>query len=67
MALSDEILTDVKGLRTAHAIWQKFKSTYENTTPVNQVHLMQRKLVNMHLDESKPASEHLSAFSGVLN
>ena len=57
MAVSDDVLTDIKRLDTGYAIWKKLKDTYENTTPVNQVHLM-RKLVNMELDESKPASEH---------
>ena len=66
MAINDDILTDIKRLDTAYAIWQKLKSTYENTTPVNQVHLM-RKLVNMHLDDYKSASEHLSAFTSVLS
>ena len=31
------------------------------TTPFNQVHLMQ-KLVNMQLDASKTASEHLNIY-----
>lgn len=66
MAINDDILTDIKRLDSAYAIWQKLKSTYENTTPVNQVHLM-RKLVNMQLDDSKSASEHLSAFTSVLS
>ncbi|MCO5578087.1 hypothetical protein L7F22_031925 [Adiantum nelumboides] len=66
MAINDDILTDVKRLVFAHAIWQKLKSNYENTTPVNQVHLM-RKLVNIQLDDSKSAFEHLSAFTGVLS
>ena len=66
LALSDDILNDVKGLRIAYEVWQKLKSTHENTTPVNQVHLM-CKLVNMRLDETKSALEHLSMFFGVLN
>ena len=34
LALSDDILNDVKGLRTAYEVWQKLKSTHENTTPM---------------------------------
>lgn len=41
-------------------------ATYENTPPVNQVHLM-RKLVNMQLDDAKFAVEHVNAFIGVLS
>lgn len=66
MAVTDDILVDIRGLATTHAIWQKLKATYENATPVNQVHLM-RKLVNMMLDEAKSASKHLSAFTSVLS
>ncbi|MCO5607411.1 hypothetical protein L7F22_061607 [Adiantum nelumboides] len=63
MAVTDDVLTDIKRLTIAYAVWEKLTSSYENRTPVNQVHLM-RKLVNMELDESKPASEHLNAFTG---
>ena len=66
MAVSDEILVDLKGLVSASKIWAKLKATYENSTPVNQVHLM-RKLVGMQLDESKSAAEHLSLFTGTLS
>lgn len=66
MTVNDDILVDIKGLDTAFAIWQKLKATYENTMPVNQVHLM-CKLVNMMHDEAKSASEHLSAFTSVLS
>ena len=66
MAIVDDILVDVKGLTTAHAVWEKLKSSHENKSPVNQVHLM-RKLVNLDLDESKSVSEHLNAFTGVLS
>ena len=66
MAVSDEILVDLKGLVSASKIWAKLKATYENNTPVNQVHLM-RKLVGMQLDESKSAAEHLSLFTGTLS
>ena len=59
MIVSDEILVDMKGLITTPQVWEKLKTTYENATPVNQVHLM-RKLVSMRLDESKGAIEHLS-------
>ena len=57
---------DLKGLVTAFELWAKLKATYENTTPVNQVHLM-RKLVGMQLDESKSVAEHLSLFTGTLS
>ena len=40
MVVSDEILVDLKGLVSASEIWAKLKATYENSTPVNQVHLM---------------------------
>ena len=66
MAVSNEILVDLKGLASAYEVWEKLKATYENTTPVNQVHLM-RKLVGMQLDESKSAAEHLSLFTGTLS
>ena len=66
MDVSDEILVYIKGLTTARQVWEKLKTTYANTTPVNQVHLMQ-KLVNMRLDESKGATEHLSLFTGTLS
>ena len=66
MAVSDEILVELKGLPTAYEVWEKLKATYEITTPVNQVHLM-RKLVGMQLDETKTAVEHLSAFTGTLS
>ena len=66
MAVSDEILVDLKGLESASKIWATLKATYENSTPVNQVHLM-RKLVGMQLDESKSAAEHLSLFTGTLS
>ncbi len=66
MAVSDEILVDLKGIATASELWAKLKATYEITTPVNQVHLM-RKLVGMQLDESKSAAEHLSLFTGTLS
>lgn len=63
MTVSDEILVDLKGLTNAFAMWGKLKAMYENTTPVNQVHLM-RKLVGMQLDKSKTAGEHLLLFTG---
>ena len=66
MVVSDEILVDLKGLESASKIWAKLKATYENSLPVNQVHLM-RKLVGMQLDESKSAAEHLSLFTGTLS
>ena len=51
MVVSDEILVDLKGLVSASEIWAKLlvsaseiwaklKATYENSTFVNQVHLM---------------------------
>ncbi|MCO5595452.1 hypothetical protein L7F22_049495 [Adiantum nelumboides] len=48
------------------AVWDKLKASYENTTPINQVHLM-RKLVSLELDESKSISDHLNAFGGILS
>ena len=66
MAVSDEILVDLKRLEFASKIWAKLKATYENSLPVNQVHLM-RKLVGMQLDESKSAVEHLSLFTSTLS
>ena len=59
MVVFYEILVDLKGSVYASEIWGKLKTTYENTMPVNQVHLM-RKLVGMQLGESKSATEHLS-------
>ena len=59
MAVSDKILIDLKGLVSASKIWAKRKATFENSTPINQVHLI-RKLVGMQLGESKSATEHLS-------
>ena len=59
MAISDEILMDLKGLTIAFEVWEKLKATYEITTLINQVHLM-RKLVCMQLNESKSVVEHLS-------
>ena len=35
MAVFDEILVDIKGLTTARQVWEKLKTTYKNTTPVN--------------------------------
>ena len=64
--MADEILIDLKGLVYASKIWAKLKATYENNTPINQVHLM-RKLVGMQLDEFKSAPEHLSLFTGTLS
>ena len=46
MAVSYEILVELKGLPRAYEVWEKLKATYEITTPLNQVHLM-RKLVGM--------------------
>ena len=66
MVVSNESLIDIKGLTTAHQVLEKLKTTYENNTPVNQVHLM-RKLVSMRLDESKDATEHLSLYTGTLS
>ncbi|KAH7297962.1 hypothetical protein KP509_25G021100 [Ceratopteris richardii] len=37
MAVSDDILVDIKGITTGSELWVKLKATYENTTPVNQV------------------------------
>ncbi|KAH7438914.1 hypothetical protein KP509_04G036700 [Ceratopteris richardii] len=48
MAVTDEILVDIKGLQTAYAVWEKLK-------------------VNLKLDECKPASEHLNAFTSILS
>ncbi|KAH7281919.1 hypothetical protein KP509_35G003300 [Ceratopteris richardii] len=42
MTLPDEILVDLKGLTTVFEVWEKLKATYENTTLVNQVHLMRK-------------------------
>ncbi|MCO5593579.1 hypothetical protein L7F22_047594 [Adiantum nelumboides] len=36
MAVTDEVLTDIKRLPTAYAVWEKLTSSYENRTPVNQ-------------------------------
>ena len=66
MGVSDDILLELKGLSYAFQVWEKLKASYENTTPVNQVHLM-RKLMRMQLDDSENALEHLSAFTGVLS
>ena len=66
MGVSDDILVDLKGLIYAFNVWEKLKANYENTTPVNQVHLM-RKLMRMQLDDLENALEHLSAFIGVLS
>ena len=35
MAVSDKILVDIKSLTTTRQVWEKHKTTYENTTPVN--------------------------------
>ena len=66
MVVSDETLVDIKGLTPAHQVWEKLKTAYKNTNPVNQVHLM-RKLDCMKLDESKRATKHLSLFTGTLS
>ena len=66
VVVSNKIRVDIKGLTTACQVWEKLKSTYENTTPANQVHLM-RKLVSMRLDVSKRATKHLSLFTGTLS
>ncbi|MCO5572770.1 hypothetical protein L7F22_026529 [Adiantum nelumboides] len=65
MAMTDETVVNLKGLTKAFDVWQKLNGVYENTTPINQVHLM-RKLVGMQLDESKSAAEHLSLFTSIL-
>ena len=63
MVVSDENMVDRKGLVSAFKIWAKLRATYENIMHVNQVHLM-RKLVGMHLDESKSVDDggHLRVF-----
>jgi hypothetical protein len=71
MTIFDEIPVDITGVIIAHKVWEKLKITklkitYENTTPVNEVHLM-RKLVNMRIEESKGAIEHLWLFTGTLS
>ena len=66
MAVSDEILVDLKRLEFASKIWAKLKATYENSLPVNQVHLM-RTHVGMQLDKPKSAVEHLSLFTCTLS
>ena len=40
MVVFVEILVDLKGLVSTSKIWAKLKATYENSMPVNQVHLM---------------------------
>ena len=65
MGVSDDILVDLKGLVYAFNVWEKLKANYENTTPVNQVHLM-RKLMHMQLrTERMPLStyRHSQVFS----
>ena len=57
MVVSDENSIDLKGLVSASKIWAKRKATFENSTPINQVHLI-RKLVGIQLDESKSVAEH---------
>ena len=42
MAVSDEVLGNIKGLTSGHEVWSKLKTMYESTTVVNQVHLMRR-------------------------
>ena len=64
--MADEILIDLKGLVYASKIWAKLKATYENSTHVNQVHLM-RTHVGMQLDKPKSAVEHLSLFTCTLS
>ena len=66
MVVSYEILVDLKELVFASKIWAKVKATYENSTPINQVHLM-RKFVGMQKDESKSAVEHWTLFTGTLS
>ncbi|MCO5614532.1 hypothetical protein L7F22_068815 [Adiantum nelumboides] len=66
MGVSNDILVELKGLRYAFQVWEKLRANHENTTPVNQVHLM-RKLMRMQLEDSENAMEHLSSFSGVLS
>ncbi|MCO5580964.1 hypothetical protein L7F22_034839 [Adiantum nelumboides] len=66
MAMTDETVVDLKSLTNAYDVCQKLNAVYENTTPINQVHL-KRKLVGMQLDESKSAAEHLSLFTSILS
>ncbi|MCO5563937.1 hypothetical protein L7F22_017589 [Adiantum nelumboides] len=63
MTVTDDILV---GFGSSFCHVEKLRAPYENKTPINQVHLL-RKLVNLQSDESKPASEHLCTFTGILS
>ena len=41
MAVSDEVLGNIKGLTSSHVVWSKL-TMYDSTTVVNQAHLMRR-------------------------
>ena len=66
MAVSDEVLGNIKGLTSGHEIQSKLKTMYESTTAVNQVHLM-RRLIAARLEDAKSAAKHISTFNGLLN
>ena len=44
MGVSDDILLELKGLTYAFQVLEKLRASYENTTPVNQVHLMIQRM-----------------------
>ena len=66
MAVSDEVLGNIKGLTSGHEVWSKLKTMYESTTTVNQVHLTRRLMV-AGLEDAKFAAEHISTFNLLLN
>ena len=66
MAVSDEVLGNIKGLTSGHEVWSKLKTMYESTTTVNQVQLMGR-VIAAQLEDAKSAAEHISTFNGLLN
>ena len=60
MVVYDENLVDIKGLITAHQVWEKLKTNYKITTPMNQVRLIRKRKTTYSVTEHYRYSQVLS-------
>ena len=66
MAISGEVLGNIKELTSGDEVWSKSKTMYESTIAVNQVLLMRRHII-ARLEDAKFATEQIFTFNGLLN
>lgn len=65
LSLSNEVLREVAGEKTAAGLWLKLESLYMTKTLANRLHLKQR-LFTMRMAEGTPIKSHLDTFMSII-